>query len=190
MLGMREPNGRLSRRIVDRAARNDMTEKEARSVVVEARMKHTGLPEEMVTKGGGGSPDAGTVHGMLRLMNELDKKAVAGISYDQWRAAETFLQIRRGYLSSILAKTGVKGKGQHGAEDSQDYIDWCRRAADRWNQLLACIQEVSIRHRSPIMAALDVLLIRQQHLDHMVGDLRIALNAIHRTFLEGQGKRL
>lgn len=189
MLGShpREPNGRLSRRVIHVAERTEMTEREARSVMVAARMKMTGLPEDWVAKGGAGRPDAGTVHGILRLQKMLDDKTPHGLSAHQWDAAEWFIAARRNYLKAILARTGQGGEGpSHGMPDSDSYIDWCERATSTWQRVLSVIGEESVRSRTPIMSALDVMLLRQQHLDHLVGDLRIGLNAIHREFLAGR----
>lgn len=180
--GRREPNGRLSRRTIDRAERREMTEREAKSVMIEARMRHTGLPRELVDLTDAGRPNAGTAHGILRLQGAL--------TADQWSAAEWWLGTRQAYLRAILARGEANQHDgpAHGMEDSAAYATWCREKRALWAQVTACLQQASVEQRSPILSAFDVVLVRGQQMDHMTGDLRVGLNAIHRAFLAGARK--
>lgn len=175
--GAREPNGRLSRRAMHVAARKQMTEEEIKSVAIEARKRHTGLPEELVDISNAGRPNVGTVHGLMYLRREINK--------DQWRAAEWYLKQRRQYLSSILAKGEGAGPASsvHEKKDREAYEEFCREAGEQWDKILDCLQEVTNICRSPVYAALEYILARNLQLDHMVGDLRIGLNALHKKFL-------
>lgn len=174
--GEREPSGRLSRRAEHVREREEMTEAEAKSVVIEARVRH-GIPRHLADLSDAGRPNAGTVHGIMRLRNELDQ--------DQWSAAEWFLGRRAAYLRAVAAP-GRPIEPVEAAVGEDDAADWARAAIGRYHEVLDCIRDVSSQVRAPVISAFDVILVRQQYLPHLVGDLRIGLNAVHRVFLAGQ----
>ena len=175
MQGHREPNGRLSRRRVHVREREEMTQREAQSVAIAARMRHTGLPEEVVSLNHAGRPNAGTVHGIMCLRGDISRA--------QWDAAEWWIGKRIAVLRAIEPPAQRTGEAGGGTFDEDRYAEWCRSARETWAAVLDCIQEASTETRSPLMAALDVILWRGEYAGHLVGDLRIALNAIHRRFL-------
>lgn len=180
--GKREPNGRLSRRKVEVVNRQEMTEQEARSVAIAARMRRTGLGEELVAINEAGRPNAGTVHGVLAL--------TGAITLDQYEAGEWYLAKRDAYLKAILAKgTAIEPPSpSYKVDDTGGYLAWCKATRETWAAVLDIVQEASTASRSPIASALDVILCRQQEVHHLLGDLRIGLNAIHRAFLAGRRK--
>lgn len=180
MIGKREPNGRLSRRVVHVREREDMTTREAQSVVIAARMRHTGLSEEAVSINHAGRPNAGTVHGIMYLRGELSRL--------QFEAAEWYIGKRAAWLRAVDAPGQHTGPSSRGEFDPDRHAEFCAQAIKAWQTVLDCIQDASTETRAPLASALDVILVRQQHMDHMVGDLRIALNAIHRRFLQGLRK--
>lgn len=160
-----------------------MSVKEAQSVMIKARMRHTGLTETQVAHNEAGKPNAGNIHGIMCLRGEL--------SNDQWHAAEWFLGTRASYLRSIethdeMLKTG---EGPSPSTNDDAHAEWCAAMKKRWDALRNCIQAASIEQRSPIMSAIDVMLVRGHYLPHQSGDLRIGLNAIHREFLQGRRNR-
>lgn len=175
----REPNGRISRRRVHVKEREAMTQREAQSVAIEARMRHTGLTEAVVSLNHAGRPNAGTIHGIMCLRGDLSR--------EQWDAAEWYIGKRQAWLRAIASPGQAVGALSGGGEfDEARHADWCAHARATWESVMACIQQASTEHRSPIAAALDVFLVRDHHVEHMVGDLRVGLNAIHRRFLAGQ----
>lgn len=179
LAGHREPNGRLSRRVVYAREREDMNERDAQSVVIAARMRHTGLPEAAVSLNHAGRPNAGTVHGIMCLRGDLTR--------EQFDAAEWFIGKRAAYLRAIESPNQETGRTEGGGEfDPDRHAEFCRMARESWSAVCDCIQTASTENRAPLMSALDVFLVRGHHLQHMVGDLRIALNAVHRRFLAGQ----
>lgn len=180
MQGNREPNGRLSRRKAHVADR--MTEEafENQRVVLEARARHTGLPAYLVAINEAGRPNAGSVHGIMCLRKELSR--------EQWDAAEWWIGKRAAWLRAIETPHQETGPSAGGDHDPERHAAFCRRAREEWSAILSCVQEASTETRSPLAAALDVFLTRQQHVEHMAGDLRIVLNAIHRRFLAARRK--
>ena len=149
-----------------------MTQREAQSVAIAARMRHTGLPEEVVSLNHAGRPNAGTVHGIMQLRGD--------ISREQWDAAEWFIGKRAAWLRAIESPNQETGASAGGDFDPDRHAEFCRIARAEWAIINDCIQAASTETRSPLMAALDVFLVRNHHAAHMAGDLRIALNVIHR----------
>jgi len=170
----REPNGRLSRKIIDREARMAMTEQEAKSVAIEARIRH-GVDPAYADLSDAGRPNAGTVHGRMCLARSL--------SLEQWTAAEFYLGTRLAYLRSIEAQLEVSQPAEGGTGTDESYVEWCQAIGERWREVVKRLQEVSTMSRSPVLAAFDVILVRGQLMPHMDGDLRLGLNAIHTHFL-------
>jgi len=182
-LGIREPNGRLSRRIVHINARDAMTAKEAQSVVVAARMRHFGLSEDAAALNVAGRPNAGSLHGRMALAGDK----AGGITREQWDAAEWWIGKRAAWLRAIESPNQETGRTEGGGQfDPDRHAEFCRMAIASWHAVCDCIQTASTETRSPLASALDVFLVRGHHLNHMVGDLRIALNAVHRRFLAGR----
>lgn len=180
--GKREPNGRLSRAKACVVERVEMTEAEAKSVVLAARRRHVPLPAEYLDLSDGGRPNAGTPHGILRLQGAL--------TAEQWAAAEWWIGTRLRYLRAIQApnQVGETATGEWSGDEAA-YAESCRAARETWGAIRDVLQDASTAARSPILAAFDVILLREQwHLDHLVGDLRLGLNAIHREFLGGRRK--
>jgi hypothetical protein len=174
--GHREPSGRLSRRIEHVKARTDMTEAEAKSVGIAARIRH-GIPAHLADLSDAGRPNVGTLHGRMRLMND--------ITADQWTAAEWYRGARQRWLRAIQAPERIIEASEGAGGDGISF----REAKEAWDEIVDCLLEVSTQIRSPIIAAFDVLLVREQMVEHMVGDLRVGLNAIHRRFLQGKTRR-
>ncbi|MGD9740394.1 MAG: hypothetical protein AB7S41_18210 [Parvibaculaceae bacterium] len=174
--GSREPNGRLSRRRSAVTARRVESEAEVRAVAVEARMRHTGLPRALAELADAGRPNAGTVHGRMRLREEL--------TADQWTAAEWYLGTRTAYLRAIGApgRPIEPSEGRSGGEDTA----FAKAAIARHDAVVDCLRHASIESRSPIIAAFDAILWRQEEFPHLTGDLRLGLNAVHRAFLAGR----
>lgn len=171
----REPNGRPSRRIIHVRARQELTEKETKSVAIAARQRHTGLTAEQVdTKPVIGQPNAGDVHGVMAMQGALSR--------DQWLAAVWYLEQRGDYQRSILARD-VPHNGSGAVGDSDTYAEWCQDAKAKWGAILSCLTEVGVQVRSPVRSAFDVILERQQYMPHMEGDLKVGLNALYRRFL-------
>jgi hypothetical protein len=172
--GYREPSGRLSRRIEHVKARTDMTEAEAKSVGIAARIRH-GIPAHLADLSDAGRPNVGTLQGKMHLMGDLDR--------DQWQAAEWYIGRRLSWLRAIDASP-VYAPSERTGEGVP-----LHEAISEWRIVTNVLQDASTQSRSPILAAFDVILVRQLMVDHMVGDLRLGLNAIHRAFLQGRQRR-
>jgi hypothetical protein len=180
MQGAREPNGRLSRKRTHVQEREVMSAKEAQSVVVQARMRLFGLSEEAAARNVAGRPNAGTLHGIMCLRGDISRA--------QWDAAEWYLGKRAAWLRAIETPNQETGPAPGGEFNEDRHEAFCKRAREDWAAIAGCVQDASTETRSPLMSALDVVLARQQYVSHMVGDLRLVLNAIHRRFLSAERK--
>ena len=178
--GPREPNGRLSRKVSHAHARDLANAKDAQSVVVMARMRIHGLSEADASRNEAGRPNAGTLHGVMCLRGEITR--------DQWDAAEWYIGKRVAWLRAIEAAEQHTGTTGGGEVDEGRYADWCAKARETWAIVQSCIQQAMVDQRAPLAAALDVILNRETHVPELVGDLRLALNAIHRRFLQAAQK--
>lgn len=175
----REPNGRASRKKAHVQQFEEMTEREAKEVMIKARMRHTGLPECYVDLTDAGRPNAGTAHGILLLSEQITR--------EQWDAAEWWLRRRNEWLRAISAPGGhVDIPDAPPNPDPKAYQAWCKSVRDLWTEVSDCLREARIQSRSPILAALDHILARDLALEHMIPDLRLGLNAIHRQFLSAR----
>lgn len=177
--GARRPDGRLSESRDARRQRQEMTEVEAKAVALDARARHTGLAPELLDLHDAGRPNAGTLHGVMLLRNEL--------TADQWTAAEFYIGRRDAYLRAIDAPGRPMVTGDKASNPDPDaFAAFCRKMIDEWAGIIRLIQDLSTEHRSPIQAAFDEMLVKQVYLDHMVGDLRIGLNGIYRAYCDGR----
>lgn len=196
----REPNGRPSRRVIHVGERREMNEREAKKVGVEARMRHTGLPVELAGLNQAGMPNGGTVHGVMRLLGieaENAKRPLGEgmLSAAQWSAAEWWLGRRAQWLRAIDApgRTTVEEPGvavdelagMTEAERNEALrAGWDKLAAE-WAAIKACLRDATTEARSSVEAAFEVILVRNCPMPHMVGDLKLGLNALHRRFPRG-----
>lgn len=169
-MGAREPNGRLSRRVVHAKEREEMTQREAQSVAIAARMRVFGLTEAQAR-----GQDGGTVIGRMHHAKELTS--------DQVEAGFVYLEARNAYHRAIgvASDTGVAPLPE--AKGSGTYEEFCEAAIKRWTAVTDVLTCVMVEVRSPApAAALDNFVVRDMYVEHLVGDLRIALNALHRHF--------
>lgn len=176
-MGPREPNGRLSRRKAHVLSREAMAAKEARSVVVAARMRMFGLSEARAS-----TQEGGPVIGRMLLREELDD--------DQAEAAARYLEIRNAYHRAIGAVSDTGRAPPPEEEGEGTYEDFCYRARKRWSAAEGVIRDVMQEQRSPAPAsALEHFIVRDMYVPELVGPLREALNALHRHFVRGDRSR-
>lgn len=172
MAGLREPNGRLSRRKAEVERRTAETEREAMATAVEARMRVFGISEADARR-----QEGGTVIGRMYQAGKL--------TIDQMRAAERYGEVRNAYHRAIGAPSDT-GKQEGGAGGS-DYAAFCAGARRDWSAMMAALQAICQELRSPApLSALDQFVVKDMHVSHMVGDLRVALNGLHRHFAMGR----
>lgn len=164
----REPNGRVSRSGIDYGP--------ADVVAIDARMRHTGLSREKAR-----DQKAETFIGYLNLIGPRD-----GLSDSQYSAAINFLNLRTAYWRSIKAP-GVALDGENTGTPSDvispEYEDWVADVKEVYGNCRRAIQDSQNENRgSNLWAALDLCVVEDQRLFHMIGDVRIVCNALAKFF--------
>lgn len=139
------------------------------------RMKVFGLTEKDAR-----DQKAATYVGRLCLAGQ--KNNADGITNAQYEAAqvwrEAYENFQRAVKSPDALRTGVGG-GDQG--ESDDYARRCIAAIARWEGIEKAVRLEQSFHENRganMWAALDYLVGRDQQHPHMIGDLRLALNAI------------
>lgn len=164
----REPSGRVSRSGIDHGA--------ADVVALDARRRHTGLPTEKAK-----DQKAATFIGYLNLIGPRD-----GISDEQYEAATNFMGLYVSYLRSIKAP-GVMLEGEASGPPndfiSQEYEDWVLDTKEVYTNCRKAIQEAQNENRGAnLWAALDLIIVRDERMFHLIGDLRLLCNALCKFF--------
>jgi hypothetical protein len=140
------------------------------------RMKMFGLSEQDAR-----DQKAATFIGRLNLM---DKKTL--ISNAQYDAAVEFQEVYDRYKRAIAAPDASKQSGGVSAGmDSDEYARWCHSAKARYNAAIDAVraeQGLFENRGANLYAAVDYLVCRNEQHWHMVGDVRIALNALAHHF--------
>lgn len=159
-LSAREPNGRPQRP----PKRED--EKRVMKVAVSARMRVFGLSE-----GDAKQQFAGSFVGRAHLDGLLSR--------DQLDAAHTYAQTIMNYRTAIQAPDRLRN-GSGGDLDDQEYTNRCQAAVNRFNDMVRSLREVDRTEGINSLGVLEPAILRDADMHHMIGHLRLALNAIHR----------
>jgi hypothetical protein len=117
-------------------------------------------------------------------MNLMDKKAL--ISNAQYDAAVAYLELRDKYLRAIAAPNASKQSGgATSGMSSDEHAAWCQNAKAKFDAAQAAVmleQGLHENRGANMFAALDYLVVRDEQHWHMVGDCRLALNALAHHF--------
>lgn len=137
---------------------------------------------------------ASTFIGRLQL-----QKAISQVQYD---AAVEYLRIYEAYKRAIKAPDALKQSGGvGGGENTADYERWCRSVIEKYagekgdgsGGAMAAIRAEQNLHEnrgSNLYAAIDYIICRDEQHWHMVGDCRLALNALaHHFGLAGKKRK-
>ena len=104
------------------------------------------------------------------------------INQAQYDAAIAFFQIHDNYKRAISAPDGMKSSGgAGGGGETEGHAGWCRNAIAKYDHAIAAVQDeqnLFIHRGASMIAALDYLVLRDEQMWHLVGDCRLALNAL------------
>jgi len=163
----REPNGWISRRTTLQEPANRL------ALAVRARKLGVGVEEAR-------DPRLATYIGRLAILGA--EKGAGGISGAQYDAAQTFLEVRNHYQWAISSPDAIwEERAQRTFGETED--ETTRRNIARYEAICKSLQEA--QNTSPyenIGAALQYIVIEDRELPHMLGTLRLALNALARHF--------
>lgn len=123
---------------------------------------------------------AATYVGRLCLAGR--KSSADGITDAQYEAAQAWKEAYEGFQRAVKSPDALRsGAGGGDQGESDDYTRRCRAAISKWKGITDAIQLEQGYHENRganMWAALDYLVGRDQQHPHMIGDLRLALNAI------------
>jgi hypothetical protein len=122
---------------------------------------------------------AATYLGRLYLTEQLGKKPGSDA---MWEAAQELLRMRDAYKRALKAPDALKDSTGAGGDISETplYANWCKGAIDRYEAVMKAVVYENALHEhrgSNLVAAIDYIVFRDQPMEHMIGDVRIALNA-------------
>lgn len=121
---------------------------------------------------------ASTFVGRLRIMNVL--------SQPQYEAAVQFFTLHDRYKRAIAAPDGFKSSGgAGGGEETDSHAAWCRSMIVQHDKAIGAVraeQNLHVNRGGNLYAALDYVVCRDEQMWHMVGDARLALNALAHHF--------
>ena len=144
--------------------------------VIEARHRLHEIPLSLVR-----DQKAGSVVGRMALAG-----GEGGLSNAQYEAAQQFLRDHAAFSAAIDAPRGLGAvdlNAVRGRSPGADDVERDHRARAKWKAVQEAVQQCADQHRGAnLFAALDYLVIRDEYHAHMVGDLRIALNALKRHY--------
>lgn len=159
-----------------RISRSQNPSEPADKVAREARMKIFGVDASIAS-----TPQAATFMGRLSLLGQQG----GGISTDQYDALVRFSMDRESYMRSIMAPDSlvVAGAGGRTSIDDEEDAESRLRCKRRYDAARLAIQAAQNEHRSSnLWAVVDFIIIKNLDFSHMIGDLRLVGNALHRHY--------
>jgi hypothetical protein len=176
---IREPNGRISR-----------AEDPPSRLALEARARMTGLSIERAH-----DQQAGQWLGMLHMAYQAWNKSgrsqdrqqpAMSISTGQYHALLTMQELRNQYLKAIGSPGAIYDGGGQGLGDEDAAATWVRYTKSKHDAARKAIQDAQNASTGNLWAALDLCVIQELCMPHMIGDLRVLANALAAHF---NGKR-
>lgn len=139
------------------------------------RMRVFGLTEKEAR-----DQKAATYVGRLCLAGQRNN--TDGISPPQYDAAVAYMEARQNFKRAVKSPDALAtGSGGASGVDGPGYDEWCQRAVRKWEAIQVAIQTEQGFHENRganMWAAVNYLLERDEQVPHMIGDLRLALNAV------------
>lgn len=148
----------------------------ADKVAREARMRIFGVDAEVAS-----TPQAATFVGRLSLMGQQG----GGISSDQYEALVRFSLDRESYMKSVMVPDSLVRAGEGGPSSIDEEADTESRLRikKRYGGARDAIQAAQNENRmANLWAAVEHILIKDMNFSHMIGDLRLVGNALHRHY--------
>jgi hypothetical protein len=123
------------------------------------------------------------------------RRTTDGITQAQYEAAQAYLSAYEQFQRAVKSPDALRSsEGAASGPETDSYAAWCRNAIGKWEkiQYAVMIEQGFHENRGANMwAALDYLVLRDQQHPHMVGDLRLALNAVgHHLGIIAKPKRI
>lgn len=110
------------------------------------------------------------------------RKSTDGISQAQYDAAQAYLEARQNFQKAVKSPNALAtGNGGASGAEGPGYEQWCQRAVVKFEAIKLAIQTEQGFHENRganMWAAVNYLLERDEQMPHLIGDLRLALNAV------------
>lgn len=121
---------------------------------------------------------ASTYVGRLCLAGQ--RCSTDGISPAQYEAAQAYVAAYTNFQKAVKSPDALaSSSGGACGDEGPGYVDWCNRAVANWEAVKKAVYaEQEIHTHANMWAALDYVVRRDEQHPHMLGDLRLALNAI------------
>lgn len=120
-----------------------------------------------------GVQEFGTVIGRLWKSKEITEQ--------QHNALQRYGELANRYFSSIHAPDSLRSKGGGSVmripDDKADL-----QARRKWKEIMTAVNDAQKYHHGNLYAALQFIVIRDEFHEHMIGDARIAANALVRYY--------
>lgn len=163
---LRTPSGQISR-----------AKEPPAKVAQQARMRIFGMTASEAM-----SDLAGDNLGRLHMAWKRDK--AEGISTSQYDAAERYREV---YNDKRKADCSPAAHYDHigsvGSSDPDEYEAWVKRAKQAHADARKAIEDAQIETRNGnLFGAVQLMLEQDQFFSHMIGDIRLVCNALHRHF--------
>ncbi|QPA25458.1 hypothetical protein IR196_05015 [Brucella anthropi] len=128
--------------------------------------------------------------GRLHMAYKRDKSE--GISTSQYDAAERYREVLNDRRKAECSPAAHYDQtGTVGADDPEDYAKWVVRAKQAYSDARRVIEVAQLETRnSNLFAAVQFMLENDQYFPHMIGDIRLACNALHRHFFTQTRKKV
>jgi hypothetical protein len=156
---------------------------------IEARRRLFGLSEQDAR-----DQKAACFLGRLYLTDALGKRGKEPAPDNMWDAAQELLRMRDAFKRAIKAPDALRNSTGSGGdmEETESYAIWCKSVIARYEAAIRAITAENALHQhrgSNLHAAIDYIVFRDQEMHHLVGDVRIALNAVHHHLTGGRKSR-
>ncbi len=171
--GKREASGKLSRRKDDKQVRRSIDEQSAMQVAKEARQRVFGVsPQDSATE------LAGSVCGRLLLQGSINREQMdAAVAFQ-----ETYAAYQRA-MDSPPPPRAVNIGGFSSGTPREISTEQSIKAKAHWKAACTALSRANEEHRSTALyAACQYVVLRDEFLPHLFGDLRLALNALSRHY--------
>jgi hypothetical protein len=177
-IGVKRINGRISQRVGDRQMRRASEEQDAMAVAREARERVFGVAIKDSI-----DPLAETFVGRLYLQRAVTRKqldAAQQLHKDYVRYARTIGMPAPQPRASAFGQTGS-------GEPLEFFYEEKRAACVKWDAVKRIVTDANQIHRTgTLWAAVYYCVLMDQPLMHLVGDMRLALNALARHYVIGE----
>lgn len=130
---------------------------------------------------------AESVIGRLLMRSRQMGDKAGGITEGQYEAAAEYRKQCEAYRRALSAPDSLRNtaKGSGIDRDEDDHARWCRNVIAKFEAskraVMAAQCEIDNRGLT-LIAALDYLVLRNEYHQHLVGDVRVALNALARHY--------